>query len=62
MLKKAEFSLKIFVSKLKNDGGTVITVIIETLIKYWISSVICVGVLHLLDLSAMFGLHTIEFG
>ena len=61
MLKKAEYLLKVFVSKLKNAEGTVITVMVETLFKYLINSTICVGVLQLLDLLAMFDLHRIKF-
>ena len=51
-----KYSLNFF--KLKNAKGTPITGTVETLSKYLISSVICVGVLYLL---AMFGLHRIEF-
>ena len=60
MFKKAGYSLKIFL-KLKNTKGMVITVMVETSFKCLISSAICVGMLQLLDLLAMFGLHKIEF-
>ena len=46
MLKKAKYLLKVFVSKLKNAEGTVISVMVETLFKYLINSTTCVGVLQ----------------
>ena len=60
MLKKAGYLLKILVSKLKNTEGTVIVITIEIAFKYLFSSAICVGVLQLLNLLAMFGLHLIN--
>ena len=48
-VEKTGYSLKIFVSKLNNFEGAVIAAMVETLLKYLISSVICVGVLQLFD-------------
>ena len=71
MLNKAikKFSMNIhhyFCFKLKNAEGTLIAGMVETSSKYLIGWVIglciyiCVGVLYLLDLLAMLGLHRIE--
>ena len=56
MFKKARNLLKP-----KNAEGMVIAVMVETSFKCLISAAICVGVLQLLNLLAMFGLHRIEF-
>ena len=61
LLKKSTIFIKIFLLKLKNAEGAVITVMVETSFKYLISFAICVGVLKLLGLFAILGLHKIKF-
>ena len=59
MLKKIGYLLKFF-SKLINADGTVITEMIATFFKNLISPVVCIGLLQLLNLMAIFGLHRIS--